>query len=95
MQTDIGRFVPDGIVFVDGREEAFDVVISATGFTTGLETILDIPGVLDERGNPRSLSPSQGLYFIGFRQSNRGLLYEVEIESRRLARTILCSGIAG
>jgi cation diffusion facilitator CzcD-associated flavoprotein CzcO len=92
VRPDIGRFVPDGVVFVDGREQTFDAVIFATGFTTGLETILGVPGVLDGTGNPQFGSstspPLPGLYFIGFRQSNRGLLYEIEIDSRRLAATI-------
>jgi len=92
VRPNIGRFVSDGVVFSDGREEAFDAVIFATGFNTGLETILNIPGLLDESGNPRfpSGSPTSeaGLYFIGFLQSNRGLLYETEIDSRRLAATI-------
>jgi hypothetical protein len=81
-----------GVVYADGRDEAFDAVIFATGFVTGLEKILKIPGLLDESGQPRYASGSPasepGLYFIGFLQSNRGVLYEMEIDSRRLAATI-------
>jgi putative flavoprotein involved in K+ transport len=92
VRPNISRFADDGVVFVDGRANTFDAVIFATGFATGLEAILKIPGLLDENGEPRYASgmptSAPGLYFIGFLQSNRGLLYEVEIDSRRLAAEI-------
>ncbi len=92
VRPNIARFVSDGVVYTDGREEGFDAVIFATGFVTGLERLLKIPGLLDESANPRFASGAPtsepGLYFIGFLQSNRGVLYEMEIHSRRLAATI-------
>jgi hypothetical protein len=92
VRPNISRFVSDGVVYNDGREEAFDAVIFATGFTTGLASFIKIPGLLDESGRPRFASgrptSEPGLYFIGFLQSNRGVLYEMEIDSRRLAATI-------
>jgi putative flavoprotein involved in K+ transport len=92
VRPNIMRFVSDGVVYADGRREAFDAVIFATGFLTGLEKILKIPGLLDRSGDPRFASGNPtseaGLYFIGFLQSNRGVLYELEIDSRRLAATI-------
>jgi putative flavoprotein involved in K+ transport len=72
----IERFSEDGVVFSDGSAEAFDVVLFATGYRTGLETILDVPAA------------SPDLYFMGFIESHRGALFEIEIASRRLARTI-------
>jgi len=90
-RPDLRRFTNDGVEYADGREEAFDVVILATGFTTGLERILKVPETLDASGAPRRASPGStppGLYFIGYRQTNRGLLFETEIDSRRLATAI-------
>jgi len=99
VRPNISRFVSDGVVYTDGREEAFDAVIFAIGFATGLEKILKIPGLLDESGYPRFASGTPtseaGLYFIGFLQSNRGLLYEMEIDSRRLAATIATPNARG
>lgn len=96
VRPNIKRFVTDGVVFNDGRAEAFDAIIFATGFTMGLESFINIPGLLDESGHPRfeSGSPTSepGLYFIGFLQSNRGVLYDLEIDSRRLAATIAATG---
>jgi cation diffusion facilitator CzcD-associated flavoprotein CzcO len=92
VRPNISRFVSDGVVYTDGGQEAFDAAIFATGFVTGLDQILKIPGLLDETGSPRFVSGNPtsepGLYFIGYLQSNRGLLYETEIDSRRLAATI-------
>jgi hypothetical protein len=99
VRPNISRFVSDGVVYTDGREEGFDAVIFATGFVTGLEKILKIPGLLDESAYPRFASGNPtseaGLYFIGFLQSNRGLLYEMEIDSRRLAATIATPNARG
>jgi cation diffusion facilitator CzcD-associated flavoprotein CzcO len=85
-------FSTDGVVYSDGREENFDVVILATGYETGLDRLLKVPGMLDEAGFPRFASGERtaqpGLYFMGFFESHRGHLYEIAIASRRLARTI-------
>jgi putative flavoprotein involved in K+ transport len=86
------RLTQTGAVFADGTSEPFDAIIAATGFTTGLESIVDIPGVLDDRGEPRSASGEPtahpGLYFIGFTHSLRGHLFEANRASRRLARNV-------
>jgi putative flavoprotein involved in K+ transport len=88
----IERFSEDGVIFADGRAETFDVVIFATGYRTGLETTLDVPGLLDGVGYPKFASgektPAPGLYFMGFIESHRGLLFEIDIATRHLARTI-------
>jgi cation diffusion facilitator CzcD-associated flavoprotein CzcO len=86
------RLVPTGAVFANGESERFDVIIAATGFTAGLAGFLDLPDVLDDRGEPRwsSGSPTAhpGLYFIGFTHSLRGHLFETNLASRRLARNV-------
>ena len=86
------RLTETGAVFVDGSSEPFDAIIAATGFTTGLESLFDTPGVLDDEGEPRGSSGEPtahpGLYFIGFTHSLRGHLFEANRASRRLARNV-------
>jgi cation diffusion facilitator CzcD-associated flavoprotein CzcO len=86
------RLTPTDAVFADGTSEPFDAIIAATGFSTGLESIIDTPGVLDETGEPRGMSGEPtahpGLYFIGFTHSLRGHLFEANRASRRLARNV-------
>jgi cation diffusion facilitator CzcD-associated flavoprotein CzcO len=86
------RLTADGAVFADGSREPFDAIVAATGFMTGLESLLDVPGVLDDRGEPRGASgeptAQPGLYFVGFTHSLRGHLFEANRASRRLARHV-------
>jgi putative flavoprotein involved in K+ transport len=83
------RLTQTDAVFADGTSEPFDAIIAATGFTTGLESLVDIQNVLDDRGEPRGTSgdptAQPGLYFIGFTHSLRGHLFEANRTSRRLA----------
>jgi putative flavoprotein involved in K+ transport len=92
----VDRFTQDGVVFIGGMEDAFDVVILATGYDTGLRTLLDLPGVVNSEGFPSVPSGARcafpGLYFMGFFKSHRGHLFEISLASRRLARTIVNSG---
>jgi cation diffusion facilitator CzcD-associated flavoprotein CzcO len=89
LRPNVARFTPSGVVYDDGREEGFDTVIAATGFETGLAQLLDVPGVLDERGYPKYRSGQAtayaGLYFMGYTESVRGHLFEANRDSRRLA----------
>jgi putative flavoprotein involved in K+ transport len=86
------RLTQTGAVFADGTSEPFDAVIAATGFATGLESLIEVPGVLDDVGEPRGTSGEPtahaGLYFIGFTHSLRGHLFEANRASRRLARNV-------
>ena len=86
------RLTRTGAIFADGSSELFDAVIAATGFTTGLGSLIDAPGVLDDLGEPRGRSGEPtarpGLYFIGFTHSLRGHLFEANCASRRLARNV-------
>jgi cation diffusion facilitator CzcD-associated flavoprotein CzcO len=92
VRPDVERFTPSGVVFADGREEDFGVVVAATGFGSGLEGLLDLPGAVDDRGRPRFRSGRAtsypGLYFIGFDETTRGVLFETNRDSRRLAREV-------
>ena len=92
IRPSIARFFRSGVVYADGRSEDFDAVIFATGFQTGLDKLLHVPAVLDGAGLPKvdreERTPQAGLYFIGFVKSQRCHLFQIEVDSRRLARTI-------
>jgi cation diffusion facilitator CzcD-associated flavoprotein CzcO len=88
----VERLTPTGAVFADGTSEPFDAIIAATGFTTGLESLIDVSNALDEHGEPRATSGEPtgqpGLYFVGFTHTLRGHLFEANRASRRLARNV-------
>jgi len=88
----VERLTQADAVFADGTSEPFDAIIAATGFSTGLESIIDVPVVLDADNEPRGRSgeptAQPGLYFIGFTHSLRGHLFEANRASRRLARNV-------
>jgi putative flavoprotein involved in K+ transport len=87
------RLTRTDAVFADGSSEPFDAIIAATGFATGLQSLIDVPDLLDARGEPRGRSGEPtvypGLYFVGFTHSLRGHLFEANRASRRLARHLL------
>jgi cation diffusion facilitator CzcD-associated flavoprotein CzcO len=89
IRPQVARFDSRGVIYVDGSRETVDVVVAATGFRTGLEKILQVPEVIDDIGQPRFRSggPTSvpGLYFIGFDETMRGHLFEINQESKRLA----------
>ena len=92
IRPSIEQLSDTGAIFADGRAEPFDAVIAATGFHTGLEQLIDLPGALDARGEPAFPSGRAtafpGLYFMGYTHSLRGHLFEANRDSRRLATTI-------
>jgi cation diffusion facilitator CzcD-associated flavoprotein CzcO len=92
IRPDVTRFTSSGVVYQDGRAEEFDAVIAATGFSSGLDRLIDLPGLLDEHGIPLAPSgrptPYPGLYFMGYTYSLRGHLFEANLASRRLARNL-------
>lgn len=89
VRPEIEHFDSTDVIYADGSREAIDVVIAATGFRTGLEKILKVPEALDDIGQPRFRSGGpalmQGLYFIGFDETVRGQLFEINRESKQLA----------
>lgn len=92
VRGDVTQFAAEGVVFDDGVQETFDAVIAATGFTSGLQQLIDVKGLVNERGIPafRSGQPTNhtGFYFMGYTESVRGHLFEANRDSRRLARLI-------
>jgi cation diffusion facilitator CzcD-associated flavoprotein CzcO len=65
----VEAFDADSVLLCGGGQIAPDVVISATGYRRGLESLVGHLGVLDERAVPRAegeIAAAQGLWFIGF-----------------------------
>ena len=85
---DVLRFTSAGVVFTDGVEQEFDVVVAATGFTTGLDQVLSAPRALDERGYPRANGAYPGLYFAGYSETPRGQLFESSRGAHKLAAAV-------
>ncbi len=81
-----------GAVFKDGSTEPFDAIIAATGFSSGLNDLLETKDVLNDSEEP--VDPSgqptsrPGLFFMGYTHSLRGHLFEANLASRRLAKNV-------
>ncbi|MGH7677135.1 MAG: flavin-containing monooxygenase [Gemmatimonadaceae bacterium] len=88
VRPDVARFVPEGVMFSDGIQLDCDVVVAATGYTTGLPAILAGIDALDERGYPRLDASHSDLWFAGYSESPRGQLYESNRAARGIARAI-------
>jgi cation diffusion facilitator CzcD-associated flavoprotein CzcO len=92
LRGNVARFTQSGVMYDNGTVEDFDVVISATGFKSGLDQMIDAEGLIDERGQPkfRSGTPTSqpGFYFMGYTESTRGHLFEANRDSQRLAKLI-------
>jgi putative flavoprotein involved in K+ transport len=85
-------------VVLGGRERIRpEVVIVATGWRRGLETLVGGLGVLDERGKPvvhgaRTTPGAPGLYFTGYTNPISGMFRELAIDARRIARAVARGG---
>ncbi len=83
---------PD-VVLASGDRLAPDVVIAATGYSTGLLSVAGHLGVLDEQGRPlvhgRRTAPSApGLRFVGLTNPLKGLLFQISLDARAVARAV-------
>ncbi len=79
------------VCFSDGRRQAFDVLILATGYRPSLEDIVeDVTPALDERGVPKALWAEDlpGLYFLGFGVYGTGILHHIQRDSAKIAEDI-------
>ncbi|WP_167480817.1 flavin-containing monooxygenase [Mesorhizobium waimense] len=87
------EFTPDGVILDNGQTISPDIVIAATGYRTGLETMVGKLGVLDGKGVPLfngsdSDPKLPGLWFTGMRPSIRGCFSNARIQGDALARKI-------
>lgn len=92
----IERVNPKTITFADGRELPFDAIILATGYRPGLASILgpDLSDrILNQRGYPKQLWFDQpdldGLYFLGFTTPLTGIIYNLTIDSEKIAEHVV------
>ena len=84
------EFRRDGVVLDNGQRIAPDIVIAATGYRTGLETMLGKLGVLDAKGVPLFNGAANdpklpGLWFTGMRPSIRGCFSNATIQAAAIA----------
>lgn len=88
----IEEVLADRVRFVDGRIEAFDAIVLATGYQPGLDRFIDsFQSISDERGRPHRFGEETripGLFFVGFRNPATGALREIASEAPRVARAI-------
>jgi putative flavoprotein involved in K+ transport len=80
-------------VLADGTRISPDAVIAATGYRRGLEDLVGHLGVLDGRGRPvvhggRTPAQAPGLYFTGFTNPISGMLREMAIDARKIAKAL-------
>lgn len=86
----------DRVRFVDGREQAVDAIVLATGYSAGLPVLFPQHALpLDARGLPTAVhgeGPLQGLHFVGFdvRQPG-GLLRTIGLQAQQVAERIAAS----
>jgi putative flavoprotein involved in K+ transport len=85
-------FDGDKVRLADGSSIGPEVVIAATGYRRGLESLVGHLGVLDGRGRPvvhgaRTPAGTPGLYFTGFTNPISGMFREMAIDARRIARS--------
>ncbi len=89
----LSSFRGNQVEFDDGSREAVDAVVLATGYRPSFDRFLSAADVdrVTEDGVPRMSgwpTAVPGLYFCGFYVSPRGMLREIGIEARRIARSI-------
>ncbi len=89
----VDRFEGGEVVLADGTRLSPDAVIAATGYTTGLLPVAGHLGVLDEQGRPlvhgRRTAPSApGLRFVGLTNPLKGLLFQISLDARAVARAV-------
>ena len=85
------RFDGGEAVLADGTRLSPQTVIAATGYTTGLATMIGHLGVLDDRGRPPgngAKAAVPGLRFVGLSTPLKGLLLQINLDARAAARAI-------
>lgn len=81
------------VLLADGSRIDPDVVIAATGYDRALEALVGHLGVLDDAGRPAvhgaATHPNApGLRFIGLTNPLKGLLLQINIDARLVARAV-------
>ncbi|MGW7556934.1 flavin-containing monooxygenase [Streptomyces rimosus] len=81
----------------DGDAIEPEVVIAATGYRRGLDNLVGHLDLLDTRGRPRThgahtLPSAPGLHFTGYTNPISGMLRELALDARRIARAVAAAG---
>lgn len=79
------------VSFTDGTNQEFEAIIYATGYAASLSSLLvSDAGNLNAAGIPTTDNNrlESGLYFVGFRESTRGFLNDINLHARWVAREI-------
>ncbi|MFF3340727.1 flavin-containing monooxygenase [Streptomyces flavidovirens] len=89
----VESFDGDKVVLADGTRISPQAVIAATGYRRALDGLVGHLGVLDGRGHPvahgaRTPPKAPGLYFTGFTNPISGMLRELAIDARKIAKSI-------
>ncbi|WP_274559762.1 flavin-containing monooxygenase [Streptomyces spiramyceticus] len=89
----VESFDQDKVVLADGTRIQPQALIAATGYRRGLDGLVGHLGVLDVRGRPvphggRASTKAAGLYFVGFTNPISGMLREMAIDARKIARAL-------
>jgi cation diffusion facilitator CzcD-associated flavoprotein CzcO len=93
----VASFDKDTVVLADGTRLTPDAVIAATGYDRALEPLLGHLDVLDGQGRPvthggRSPKGAPGLYFTGFTNPISGMLRELALDARKIAKRVARTG---
>ncbi|WFB07866.1 NAD(P)/FAD-dependent oxidoreductase [Streptomyces sp. LX-29] len=89
----VDSFETDKVILADDSRINPQVVIAATGYERGLDRVVGHLGVLDSRGRPlahgpRTIPAAPGLHFTGYTNPISGMLRELAIDARKIAKAI-------
>lgn len=91
VRAGIKRIDRQTVLFEDGASADYDVIVFATGYRSALADLLpNNHALLSTNDWPEKTATDMGhgLYFIGFNETPRGLLYEIGKEAERIAAAI-------
>jgi len=87
----VESFTKDAAVLADGTTVTADVVLVATGFQRGLESLVGDLGVVAPGGRPlinadEQLPGLEGLFFLGYSNPITGNIRQVAIDAKKIAK---------
>ena len=87
----VESFTKDAVVLSDGSTVTADVVLVATGFQRGLESLVGDLGVVAPGGRPlinadEQLPGLEGLFFLGYSNPITGNIRQVSIDAKKIAK---------
>ena len=87
----VESFTKDAVVLADGTTVSPDLVLVATGFQRGLESLVGDLGVVAPGGRPlinadEQLPGLEGLFFLGYSNPITGNIRQVAIDAKKIAK---------